>query len=225
MARAMTPEGPERPARPRAPRAMEDIGARLAEEMSRTSEALARHPADGWVFADPYPMSRDLVGAFHGLIRAVIPSAPAVPDVEVRIEQQVRRMMPYMQPLVAFGFTLVLRALDLAPLWRGRAPRRLRDMTPAAASALLEELERSRIGPVSDMVVAARAAILAPYYDLDEVCAHIDYQPLSFMRDRIALRRRLVGGGAVRPSDLIGPYSEQVATLVRDVPEEPEGAQ
>jgi len=188
--------------------------------MVRTSEALARHPDDGWVFAEPYPMSRDLVAAFHGVIRALIPPEPVVPDVEVRIEQQVRRMMPYMQKLVAFGFMVVLRALDYAPLWRGKGLRRLRDMSPEAASALLEELEQSRIGPVSDMVVGARAAVLAPYYDLDEVAAHIGYDPTPFMRGRIQLRRRLLAGEDAGEADQIGPYSDRVAALVRDADEQ-----
>ena len=225
MARVMTPDGPEfSRRRASGPRPVEEAGERLAAEMARPTGALKRHPDDGWVFADPYPLSADLVSAFHGLIRALIPAAPVVPDVEVRIEQQVRRMMPYMQPLIAFGFTVVLRTLDLAPLWRGRALKRLRDMAPADASALLEELEKSRLGPISDMVVAVRAAVLAPYYDLDELAAHVGYRAVPFMRDRVALRQRLVAGGELRPEDRIGPYSERVRALVRDAAERDEEA-
>ena len=191
----------------------------VADAMGRPTGQLERHPSDGWVFAAPYPLSRDLIAAFHGLIRAVIPPEPVIPDVEVRIEQQVRRMLPYMQPLIAWGFTFALRALDLAPIWRGRALKRLRDLPQAEASALFGELAHSRLGPLGDLVAAARAAVLAPYYDLDELTEHVGYRPVPFMRQRVALRARLLAGGVATPADHIGPFSDAVRAAVAAAPE------
>ena len=61
-----------------------------------------------------------------------------------------------------------------------------------------------------------RAAVLAPYYDLDEVAAHVGYRPIPFMRERLALRRRLLAGGEAGAGDQLGPFSEPVRKLVRE---------
>lgn len=185
---------------------------------ARATGDLARHPGDGWVFAHPHPMGPDLVRAFHGLIRALVPPAPHVADVEVRIEQQVRRMLRYMPPYMPLGFKLLLRALDLAPLWSGHSLRRLRSLSPEAASALLAKLAESRVPGVADLVGAARTAVLAPYYDLDEVMAHVGYRPVPFMRGRVALRQRLLAGEPATPADHIGPFSDAVRAAVAAAP-------
>lgn len=178
--------------------------------------SLARHPHDGWELADPYPMSPALVRQFHGLIRALCPPTPVVPDLEVRIEQQVRRMMRYMQPIMPIGFAGVVRVLDWSPIWSLSHRRRLHQLPRAEASAVLARLAERR-GPVGDLVAAARAAVLAPYYDLDEVAAHVGWLPAPFMRGRVALRERLLAGGAPRPEDQLGPYSPTVAAAARDL--------
>lgn len=179
----------------------------LAREMAEPTGELARRPADGWIMADPAPLSPALVRKFHGLIRAMCPPEPHVPDLEARIEDQVRRMMRYMQPVIVMGFKAALHVLDAAPIWRGKSLKRLQDLPPDAGAAILTGLERACLGPLSDMVSAARAAVLMPYYDLDEVLAHIGYAPIGFMRGRVALRRRLLAGEEARASDHIGPYS------------------
>jgi len=168
-----------------------------------------RHPQDHVRFADPWPMSPAMIARFHGLIRAFTPERPAVPDLEVRIEQQVRRMMRYMQPLVARAFLVALVTLDQAPKWMLRRWTRLQDMPRAEASALLSSIQHGPIPPLADMVMAARAAVLAPYYDLDEVGRHIGWDPGPFMRERVALRARLLAGRTpelVREAT-IGPFS------------------
>ena len=179
----------------------------LARQMMEATGELSRHPGDGWIMADPAPLSPALVRKFHGLIRAMCPPEPRVPDLEARIEDQVRRMMRYMQPLIVMGFKAALHVLDLAPVWRGKSLKRLQDLPPDVGARILTEVERARLGPISDMVSAARAAVLAPYYDLDEVLAHIGYTPVEFMRRRVALRRRLAAGEAALDGDHIGPYA------------------
>ncbi len=198
-----------RPARaPKAPSAVE----RLAAEMGRATGDLARHPRDGWVFAEPFPMTRGQVRKFHGLIRAMCPTEPHVPDLEARIEDQVRRMMRYMQPFIAVGFMAALEVLDAAPLFMGKW-KRLQHLPQAEASEVIGRLADAPIGPLSDLVVAARAATIAPFYDLDEVIEHVGFRPVPFMRERVALRQRLVAGGAgaARETDAIGPFSATAA--------------
>jgi len=193
----------------------------IAEEMTRPTGAVARRPGDGWQLADPWPMSPSMVRKLHGLIRAMCPPEPVVPDLEPRIEVQIRRMLPYMQPLIARAFFVALRVLDLAPIWRLKRARRLQDLDHDEACAILDGISHAHLGPLSDMVAAARAAILGPYYDLDEVHAHLGYQPAAFMRSRVALRQRLLAGGAPRAEDHIGPYSEHLTAPIPDLRETP----
>ncbi|MCC6621889.1 MAG: hypothetical protein IT385_11575 [Deltaproteobacteria bacterium] len=168
-----------------------------------------RHPRDAFRFADPWPMSPAMVARFHGLIRAFTPAEPVVPELEVRIEQQVRRMMRYMQPVIARAFVLALVTLDLAPVWMFKRWARLQDLPRDEAGALLSQIQHGPIGVLADMVMAARAAVLAPYYDLDEVGRHIGWEPGPFMRERIALRARLLQGRSpeLMRQAMIGPFS------------------
>lgn len=179
----------------------------LAHAMKQPSDgALARHPKDAFVFAEPWPMSDGLVRIFHGLIRAMCPPEPVVPDMERRIEQQVRRMMRYMHPMVATAFTFALRTLEWSPLWRLGKVKRLSQMSRDEASALMEKLSTSRIGLIGDMVAGARAAVLAPYYDLEEIGRHIGWEPVPFMRERLSAVAKIRAG---RPASehRIGPFS------------------
>ncbi len=178
----------------------------LAAAMGHADGSLRRHPADGWVLADPFPMTKGQVRKFHGLIRAMIPPEPVVPDVEARIEDQVRRMMRYMQPFIALGFMAALEVVDAAPLLMGKW-KRLQHLSPAEASDVIQRLTDGPVGPLSDLVVATRAAVMAPYYDLEEVAEHVGWRPVRFMRDRIALRRRLLAGERAGDGDAIGPHS------------------
>lgn len=166
-------------------------------------------------------MSKAMVARFHGLIRALIPTgptAPVVPNVEQRIEEQVRRMMRYMQPFIATGFLATLVVLDMAPRWMGRSWKRLQDLPPEVAGKLLSDIQHGPIAPLSDLVVAARAAVMAPYYDLEEVGQHIGWDPAPFMEGRVALRARLLmaRAGAASPDDAIGPFSATAAGASND---------
>lgn len=172
-----------------------------------------RHPADAFRFADPWPMTPAMIARFHGLIRAFTPEQPVVPDLEVRIEQQVRRMMRYMQPIIARAFLVALVTLDWAPVWMFRRRARLQDLPRAEASQILVDLQR---GPLADMVVGARAAVLAPYYDLEEIGRHIGWEPAPFMRERVGLRERLLRTRTpeAAAAAMIGPFSDTTAAPI-----------
>lgn len=179
----------------------------IAREMGRPGDgSLLRHPKDTFVFAEPWPMSPAVVRMFHGVIRAMVPTEPVIPDMEARIEGQVRRMMRYMNPFVATAFTVALRVLDWAPVWLLKKARRLQELTPDEASAIITQLAASKVGLIGDMVAGARAAVLAPYYDLEEMGRHIGWEPAPFMRERLRAVARIRAGGAAK--DLrIGPFS------------------
>ncbi|MFT7581237.1 MAG: hypothetical protein ACI9MR_002912 [Myxococcota bacterium] len=179
----------------------------LAAEMRRPAEQIRRHPNDGWILADAYPLSPRLIAKFHGLIRAMCPAEPYVENLESRVEAQVRRMLPYMQPVIANGFKVALEVLDQAPRWLLKSPKRLQDLPRERASEVIAWLEDHDAGPLSDMVVAARAAVMAPFYDLEEVTDHIGYRPRPFMEGRVALRKRLLAGEEPQGDDMIGPFS------------------
>jgi len=177
-----------------------------------SDQRLQRHPKDSFTMAEPWPMSAATVRAFHGVIRALCPTAPVVPELEVRIEQQVRKMMRYMQPTIAKAFIVALGVVDLAPVWRFKSLKRLHQLPQAEASALMSALGHSKIAALGDMVVGLRAAVLGPYYDLEEVGAHIGWEPAPFMRARITARERILSGHA---ADRIGPFSPTTTTLVK----------
>src|SRR5687768_7441884 len=98
--------------------------------MSRTSsvphrpvplaQLVERHPRDGWSLAEPVPLSRGSERALEGVVQALLPPRPAPRTLELdrRVTTHVRRMLRYMLPPLQLGFILLIRLLDLAPLWR-----------------------------------------------------------------------------------------------------------
>lgn len=179
-----------------------------------SDDTLLRHPKDAFVMAEPWPMSPATVRAFHGVIRALCPPLPVVPDLEVRIEQQVRRMMRYMQPTIAKAFIAGLAVIDLAPVWRFKKLKRLHQLPAAEACDILTQMQDSKIALLGDMVVGMRAAVLGPYYDLEEVGRHIGWEPGPFMRERVRARELLMAG---KKADRMGPFSATTAAL-KDMP-------
>jgi hypothetical protein len=170
-----------------------------------TIALLQRHPQDGWVLADPYPMSGPSRRALRGLIRVLCPPppGPTLPDLEDRIEVHVRRMLMYMVPLVAWGFSLSLIIVDWAPIWRFAAPRRIQHLDRERAERVLVEMGESRSGVVRTMILGIRGLVLSTFYDQDEAHRAMGWQPLPFLTGRIDLRRRLLAGEEPRPEDAI----------------------
>lgn len=154
---------------------------------------LARHPDDGFVLADPYPVGTTTRRALRALITVLIPGAPApsTPDMVDRIELCVRRFMAYMHPLSARALVLCILLLDCAPLYLFRGFRRLYALERRRASRLLSEMVHGRYAFLRTLVVAIRGLVFSAYFDQDEVHRAIGYEPLPFLRERI-LRRRLL---------------------------------
>ncbi|HIA05046.1 MAG TPA: hypothetical protein EYN06_06140 [Myxococcales bacterium] len=169
--------------------------------------SLERHPNDGWVMADPYPLNKNSVRALHGVIRAICPLEPNLPDLEGRMETHVRRSMRYMHPILALGLLIAIRLLDWAPFWRFKGITRLHKMDRLDASELLASLAHSRLTVLRTLLMGVRAIVNTGFYDQDEIHEHLDYHPQEWMRNRIELRDRLLSGGSTTDADNIGPYS------------------
>jgi hypothetical protein len=163
-----------------------------------------RHPGDGWILADPYPVRDTTRRALRGLIRIVCPPVPHLEDLEDRIEIHVRRMLRYMLPVVAFGFVVSVHALDWAPLWRGVAFRRLQRLDRDRAEQLLTQMGESRSGIVRAMILGVRGLVLSTFFDQDEVHRAMDWHPLPFLVERMELRERLLAGASPTVQDSVG---------------------
>lgn len=171
--------------------------------------ALARHPGDGWL-AEPYSPGPLLRPALQGLIRALCPPppAPSSPELFDAVERYVLGFLPYMPRPVALGFRAIVLLLDWSPLWLGLGFRRLQKLSHARAAAVLSRLDESRSSLLRTQIVAVRGVVLSGYFDQDTVHEALDYAPVPFIGERIALRRDLLarrgtagldGAAAVEP--------------------------
>jgi hypothetical protein len=117
-----------------------------------------------------------------------------------------------MPALTAIGFVLAIHLLEWAPLWTFMAFSRLSRLDATRADEVLSRLDESRIGLVRTMMIGMRGVILSTWFDQAAVHEALDYEPAAFMRERIALRSRIVGGGEAGSSDRIGPFSKEAAS-------------
>jgi len=166
---------------------------------------LSRHPEDGWILADPLPMRPSTHRAFVALIAALIPPEPVLPGIIEQVDETTRRLLRYMHPMTALGFCLMVHLLDWSPIWRLRAWRRIRSLSPARGSAILAGLAHSRFALIRTLLMGAKGAILSTYFDMPDVHAALHHDPRPFMLGRIALRQRLKAGAQATQADLIGP--------------------
>lgn len=162
---------------------------------------LSRHPDDGWVMADPYPLGTAARRSLRALIVTLCPAAPAPnsPELLDRVELHVRHFLRYMHPLAAWGFTLCLVLLDWAPRFLFVSVKRLHALGRSRASRLLSEMVSGRFAFLRTLVVAVRGLVLSAYFDQDEVHQAIGYAPLPFLSERVE-RRRLLLGAAPLPA-------------------------
>ena len=182
--------------------------------MCEATGTLAPEVGDGWM-ADPIAMSRGSRRAFRGLIRALCPPEPQVPNMVDRVEAAARQFMAYMNPVMGRGLVLAMRVLDWAPVWRLRGLRRLQSLDHERAAGILDALGRSRFGPLRMFVMAMRAMVLPHFFDLPEIHAALDYDPVTFIRGRIEVRARLLTGAEPTAADGIGPHSDEILEVSR----------
>jgi hypothetical protein len=171
--------------------------------LQRDPRPLARHPDDGWLLADPYPMSEMVRRALRAVILAICPPPPAPSSAELfdRVELYVRRFMRYMHPLAARGLWLSFLLLDFLPLLLLKG-RRLQKLPREAAARLLTGLSHSTIGFLRLLCVGVRGAILSGYFDQDEVHKVLGYAPVPFISERTALRKtRLLAAANAAPAE------------------------
>jgi len=157
-------------------------------------EQLARHPNDGWCLAEPYPLGPRSRAALRGVIEALCPggTAPRTPDVMLDVELGTRRFLRYMHPTVALSFRFGLLLLDWLPVLTLRSFGRLHSLERQRASTLIARWAKSRIKALRLLVMGARSLVLSVYYDQAAVHRALKYEPVPFMRERIALRRALL---------------------------------
>lgn len=142
--------------------------------------------------------------ALRGLIRALCPPEPVLPNLEERIELHVRRMLRYMVPVVAFGFVLAVHVVDWAPLWRFAAARRIQHLGRDRAEHVLTEMGESLSSVVRAMILGVRGLVLSTYFDQDEVHVAMGWEPLPFLVERGELRQRILAGEPTLPADRLG---------------------
>ncbi len=193
---------------------------------------LQRHPADGWSLPEPLPLGVWTRRSVAGVIRAMMPigaaGAPVDAATQAEVDLAVRVTLRCMQPPLARGLILLFVLLDLAPIWAFAWRPRLGGLRRLCAgdgpnaeavsqrdAALLEALSHCAIGALRDAVTAARAAVLTAYYDLPQVQRAIGHDPLPHLRDRIALRQRLLQGGAATAADHLSPTAADVGAWGR----------
>jgi hypothetical protein len=192
--------------------AIEDPGETPLPVLGSETGQLLRHPDDGWELAQPLPMGKITRNALRSVIRAFCPiqTGPWNDEYMDRLEVQVRTLMSYMDPLFAKGLCLLFILTDWAPIWRLRSWRRLRSIDRHKGIKVIDGILHGQIFFLRQMMLAVRAAIFSAYYDQPEVHFEIGYHPVPWMRDRIALRRRLLAGESAKDEDMIPPFDPGV---------------
>lgn len=173
---------------------------------AQTPSTGSRNPDDAWIVAEPYPMGRAGRRSLRGLIVCICPPAPA-PAVEPmldRLELQVRQLLRYMPPLIAWLLRASFVLLDHSPRLLFFSHRRLSGLPRADSEKLLHRLDHHMLASVRDLTFAVRGIILSTYFDQDEVHDAVGYAPGTFLQNRVALRARLLAGEAHTEADLIG---------------------
>lgn len=181
----------------------------LTKEDSQTNSC-KRHPDDQWKLATPWWMSKGSSRSLRNLIRLICPEAgPDLSILEDPIEMNVRRMMMFMHPVMGRGLWMLPAMLDLAPIWRLKSLRRLHRLEPKVARKILHGIDHSRIPLISAIMMGIKAAVLTAYFDQDEVHRDLDYNHLSFLKERIALRKKILKGFAPGKKEMLSPFNSK----------------
>ncbi len=153
-----------------------------------------RHPDDGWTLAEPLAVSARTERVIYAITDAILPPKPRTETVLDDVVRTFLVLLSYMPTASRISFMLALRVLNLAPLWRLRGVRPLTRLTRDRAQSILEGIAESRFLPVRLLMLGPQALLLSAYFDNDSIHPYLDYDPMPFARDRIALRQRLLRG-------------------------------
>jgi hypothetical protein len=82
--------------------------------------------------------------------------------------------------------------LDWLPILTLRSRGRLHCLAPQRASAFISRWAKSRFKALRLLVMGVRSLVLSVYFDQTAVHRALKYEPVPFMRERIAFRRALL---------------------------------
>lgn len=167
---------------------------------------LERDTDPAFLPAVPYPMGRSSTRSLAALVVLICPTTLMNADIQARVVAQIRSGMSYMPWIAAWGLRLCFELLDWAPRFLFKGIRRLRGIEPEKARAILHQLSESSLTPIRTLMYAVKGLILNAYFDQQEVHQALNYAPAPFMRDRIALRQRMLAGEAPEAADYIPTY-------------------
>ncbi len=156
--------------------------------------------------AVPYPMGRSSTRSLAALVVLICPTTIMNADIQARVVAQIRSGMSYMPGIAAWGLRFCFELLDWAPRFLFKGVRRLRGIEPEKARAILHQLSESSLTPIRTLMYAVKGLILNAYFDQEEVHQALNYAPAPFMRERIALRQRMLAGQAPADADYIPTY-------------------
>ncbi len=105
-----------------------------------------------------------------------------------RIEVHARRMMQYMHPLMARGMMLAMHILNWSPVWMGRNTRCLESLPREKGEQHLNRFAENPGTLFRVLILGVRSTVLSIYFDQPEVHRKLNYEPGSFIRNRIASR-------------------------------------
>lgn len=155
---------------------------------------LLRHPEDGWTLAEPRPVSSRMHRVMTTLIDAIVPAEPREADTVDAVARHARVSLQYMPRSSASTFLWGMRILNWSPLWRLRGLRPLTRLPRQQVRRHLRSIMDSRWLPVRLLMYGPLGLFMSTYFDQDYAHRAIDYDPVPFVEDRIALRAAWVEG-------------------------------
>ncbi|MEM7436282.1 MAG: hypothetical protein AAF436_14075 [Myxococcota bacterium] len=158
------------------------------------SFVLTRHPEDGWSLAEPRPVSARMHRVLMSLVDAILPDAPRTETTVGDVAKHALVSLQYMPGSSASTFLWGMRLLNWSPLWRFRGVRPLTRLSREATREHLRDVMESRWLPVRLLMYGPLGLFMSTYFDQDYAHQAIDYDPIPFVEERIALRQRWLAG-------------------------------
>lgn len=155
---------------------------------------LERHPQDDWALAKPRTVGKRMIRVLRTLIDAIIPSAPRIDSTVDDIARHALVSLQYMPRSSAFVLLFGMRMLNWSPLWRGRGFTPLTRLPRDLVRKHLLAVMQSRWLAVRLLMQGPLGLFMTTYFDQEYAHREIDYDPVPFVRARIALRKAWLEG-------------------------------